>query len=79
MFDELFSNWSVSLSIQLRITCLHVTLRELENFLLSVTFDHFVGWTAHQTVFSVACNSDSEVMAALSDSRNCSSYPKNLF
>ena len=30
-----------------------------------VTFDDFVGWAAHQTVFSVASNSDFETLAAL--------------
>ena len=29
------------------------------------TFDDFVGWATHQTVFFVACNSDSETLAAL--------------
>ena len=29
------------------------------------TFDDFVGWAAHQTVFSLACNSDSETLVAL--------------
>ena len=28
-------------------------------------FDGFVGWTAHQAVFSVACNSNSATLAAL--------------
>ena len=46
-----------------RITCLRVTLRELENF--CITFDDFVGWAANQTVFSIACNSDSEILTAL--------------
>ena len=30
-----------------------------------IFFDDFVGWTAHQTIFSVACNSDSHILAAL--------------
>ena len=30
-----------------------------------VTFDDFGGWTAHQAAFCVACNSDSEKLAAL--------------
>ena len=54
--------------VKSRITyCLTLTLRELENVLshFFFTFDDFVGWTAHQTVFSVACNSDSEMLAAL--------------
>ena len=29
------------------------------------TFDYLVGSAAHQTVFYVACNSDSEILAAL--------------
>ena len=29
------------------------------------TFDDFVGWAAHQTVFSVDCNSECEILAAL--------------
>ena len=29
------------------------------------TFDDFVGWATHQTVFSVACNSDSKTPVAL--------------
>ena len=29
------------------------------------TFDDFGGWAAHQTVFSVTFNSDSEILAAL--------------
>ena len=34
---------------------------------MSFTFDDFVGWAAHQTVFSVAINSnsDSEILVAL--------------
>ena len=30
-----------------------------------ITFDDFVGWAAHQTVFSVACNSNSYILATL--------------
>ena len=51
------------LLVKYRQTCLRVTLRELKT--LCITFDDFVGWAAHQTVFSVACNSDSEKLAAL--------------
>ena len=47
-----------------RIPYLHVTLRELENVLYRY-IDDFVGWVKHQTVFSVACNPDSEQLAAL--------------
>ena len=49
--------------IKCRITCLRVTLRELET--LGIYFYDFVGWAAHHTVFSVACNSDSKILAAL--------------
>ena len=45
------------------ITCLRVALRELETF--RITFDGSVGWTAHQTVFYLSCNSGSEILAAL--------------
>ena len=31
----------------------------------SITFDDFVGWAGQQTVFSVACNSYSEVLVVL--------------
>ena len=30
-----------------------------------VTFDDFGTWAVHQTVFSVACDSDSEILAVL--------------
>ena len=50
------------LPVKCRITCLRVTLRELEMFY--ITFD-FVGWAAHETVSSVAFFSDSEILAAL--------------
>ena len=33
--------------------------------LTCITFDDFVGRTAHQTVISIACNSDCEILAAL--------------
>ena len=33
--------------------------------IISITSDNFVGWAAHQTVFSVACNSDSKILATL--------------
>ena len=46
-----------------RITCRRVTHRKLD-FLHWVTFNDFVGWAAHQTVFSVACKLDSETLAA---------------
>ena len=45
----------MSLPVKCRITCLRVNIRELEN--LCITFDDFV-------VHSVACNSDSEILAA---------------
>ena len=45
------------------MTCLPVTLLELENF--CITFDDVVGWAAHQTVLSAACNSDFEILIAL--------------
>ena len=44
-------------------------------------FYHFVfgGWAAYQTVFSVACNSDSEIsFGSTPNSRNYSSYLKTL-
>ena len=51
------TDWQVSLLlVKLRITCLRVTLREQLNLL----YHDFVGWAAHQTVFSVVCNSNSE-------------------
>ena len=49
--------------VKILMTCLRVTLRELETF--GITFDYFVGWAVHQTVFSVACNSDSEIFVFL--------------
>ena len=52
------------LLVNCRITCLRVTLQDLGNIIVSL-FDDFGGWTAHQAVFSVACNSDSEMLAAL--------------
>ena len=30
-----------------------------------ITCDDFVGWAAHQTIFSVACNTESEILTAL--------------
>ena len=30
-----------------------------------ISFDDFVGWAAYQTIFFVACNSDSYILAAL--------------
>ena len=49
-----------------RITRVRVTC-ERPRKLLVITFDDFVGWAAHNTVFSVACNSDSDIMAALQE------------
>ena len=63
-FDEPFRHWSVPLLVKCRITCLGVTLRELETF-CTILFYDFIGSAAHQTVFSVACNSDSEILLAL--------------
>ena len=57
--------WLMPLLVKCRITCLRLTLRELEKKTCCITFDDFVGWAAHQTVFSVACNSDSEILEAL--------------
>ena len=33
--------------------------------IVAYTFDDCVGWAAHRTVMSVACNSDYEILAAL--------------
>ena len=63
MSDEPFRHWSVPLLVKCRITCLRVTLRELDYYFF--TFDDFGGWAAHQTVFFVAFNSYSEILAAL--------------
>ena len=41
-------HWPVLLLVKCRITCLRVTLRELETF--CTTFDDFGGWTAHQII-----------------------------
>ena len=35
-----------------RVTCLRITLRELDTF--DLIFDDFVCWAAHQSVFSVS-------------------------
>ena len=59
-----FDDWSVSLPVKICITCLRGTPRELENLCITF-FDDFVGWAAHQTVFSVACDSDSDILAVL--------------
>ena len=63
--DRFDMDWSVPLFVKCRITCLRVTLRELETF--CITSDDFIGWAAHQTVFSVACinSSESEILAVL--------------
>ena len=37
---------------------------------LLVSLLMLVGWTAHQTVFSVDCNSDAEMVAALHAAKN---------
>ena len=65
MSDEPFRHcWSVPLPVKCRITCLRVTLIEPETF--CITFDDFVGWAAHHICVSVvACNSDSEILAAV--------------
>ena len=61
-------DWSVPLPVKCRVTCPPVTLRELQQKTSLVTFFYdFVSCAAHQTVFSVACSSDSEtiILAAL--------------
>ena len=61
--DEPFLDWSVPFLVKIRITFLSITLRELKAF--CITFDDFVGWAAHQTVFSVAYNSNPEMLVTL--------------
>ena len=39
--------------------------RAIRNFLYSITFDDYVDWAALQTVETVACNTDFEILAAL--------------
>ena len=39
------------------------------------TFDDFVDWAAHQTIFSVGCNSDSETLASFQTVETVLSYP----
>ena len=53
----------MSLPVKCRVTSLRVTFRELV-FFVCLTFDDFVGWAAHQTIFSVACNSVFEIQPA---------------
>ena len=61
VLDESFRHWSVPLPpVKCRLTRLRVTNppRARKKTLpgTSITFDDFVGWVAHQTVLSVACN-----------------------
>ena len=53
------------LLVKCRITCLLVTLRELENVFESLLMALLGGQHIRQSYLSVACNSDFEILAAL--------------
>ena len=59
-----FWHWSLPLLVKCRITCFPSN-PPIARKTFAVTVDYFVECAAHQTVFSVACNSDSEILAAL--------------
>ena len=56
-FDEPFRHWSVPFLGKVSHSLSSCNPPRARKKLLVITFDDFVGWTVHQTVFSVACNS----------------------